>query len=52
MELARQIAEFTNKGAIELEESDRIALLQATNKLTEALESPPEKLVRWCMVRG
>lgn len=44
--LARQIAEQAGKGPTGLEETDRVALLQASEKLRDTLENPLEKFKR------
>lgn len=45
-ELTKQLSELANKGPAGLEETDRIALLHASYKLSDALESPIEKFIR------
>ncbi|CAN9329794.1 unnamed protein product [Alternaria alternata] len=47
MTLAQDILDLSNKGPAGLEESDRLALLQASEKLTFALENPLEKFLRY-----
>jgi hypothetical protein len=49
-DLAQQLLNIANKGASELNEADRSALLQATYKLSSALESPVEQIFRLCFV--
>jgi hypothetical protein len=51
MTLAQDILDLSNKGPAGLEESDRLALLQASEKLTFALENPLEKFLRHFFVR-
>jgi hypothetical protein len=50
-DLAQQLLDIANKGASDLNEADRSALLQATYKLSSALESPVEQIFRLCFVR-
>ncbi|KAJ4363369.1 hypothetical protein N0V83_009661 [Neocucurbitaria cava] len=45
-ELTKQLSELASKGPAGLEEADRIALLHASYKLSDALENPIEKFIR------
>lgn len=45
-DLIKQLSDLTAKGPAGLEEADRLAILQATSKLTDALENPVEKFLR------
>lgn len=45
-DLIKQLSDLTAKGPAGLEEADRLAILQATSKLTDALENPIEKFLR------
>jgi hypothetical protein len=49
-DLTQQINELMSKGTSDLAEPDRLALLQASTKLAEALENPFEKLFRLLLV--
>lgn len=51
MELSRQITELLSDSPIKLEEAERSSLLQASYKLSSALENPFEKLRRLAFVR-
>lgn len=46
MTLSQDILDLASKGPEGLEESERLALLQAVEKLTVALENPFEKFIR------
>ncbi|KAI4619691.1 hypothetical protein J4E83_005546 [Alternaria metachromatica] len=46
MTLAQDILALASKGPAGLEEADRLALLQASEKLTQALETPMDKFLR------
>jgi hypothetical protein len=50
-DLAQQLLDAASKGPAELTETDRLALLQASTKLSEALENPLEKFIRLFFVR-
>lgn len=52
MTLTQDINDAAGKGPAGLEEADRLALLQATEKLSLALENPLEKSIRLFFVRG
>jgi hypothetical protein len=49
-DLAQQMLDLASKGPAEVAEADRSALLQASVKLSEALENPLEKFLRLFMV--
>jgi hypothetical protein len=49
-DLTKQILEFTSKGLDGIAEADRAALLQASTKLAETLETPMEMMVRMFFV--
>ena len=51
MTLAQDILALASKGPAGLEEADRLALLQASEKLTQALETPMDKFLRHFFVR-
>jgi hypothetical protein len=51
MSLTQQILGAAAKGPAELGEADRLALLQACQKLGDALENPVERFVRQFWVR-
>jgi hypothetical protein len=51
MTLTQDILDLASKGPAGLEELDRLALLQATEKLTLALETPLDKFLRHFFVR-
>jgi hypothetical protein len=51
-DLTQQILDFAGKGPGGLDEESRLALLQASFKLTAALENPFEKTVRMLFVRS
>lgn len=46
MTLAQNILALASKGPAGLEEAERLALLQAFEKLTQALETPMDKFLR------
>lgn len=49
-DLAQQLLQAVEKGAADLGEPARLALLQASVKLVETLENPVERLLRLCFV--
>lgn len=49
-DLIQQLSEFAAKGPGDLEEPERLALIQAAGKLSDALENPVEKFIRLFMV--
>jgi hypothetical protein len=51
MSLTQQILDAATKGPAELGEADRLALLQACQKLGDVLENPVEKFIRQFWVR-
>jgi hypothetical protein len=51
MTLTQNILDQANKGSAGLDEPERLALLQASEKLTLALEQPLEKFIRLFFVR-
>jgi hypothetical protein len=51
MTLSQDILDLASKGPAGLEEPDRLALLQAAEKLTLALETPLDKFLRHFFVR-
>jgi len=51
-DLTQQILDLAAKGPGDLDEESRLALLQASFKLTEAVENPFEKTVRMLLVRN
>lgn len=51
MTLTQDILDQANKGSAGLGEPERLALLQASEKLTVALEQPLEKFIRLFFVR-
>jgi len=51
MTLVQDILALASKGPAGLEEADRLALLQASEKLTQALETPMDKFLRHFFVR-
>lgn len=46
MTLTKEILDFAGKDAASLEETERVTLLQACEKLALALETPLEKFIR------
>lgn len=48
--LANQLEELASRGAADLEGAERLALLKATYKLSDALENPMEKILRMFFV--
>jgi hypothetical protein len=51
MTLVQDILDLASKGPAGLDDAERIALLQASEKLTLALENPMEKFLRHFFVR-
>lgn len=49
-DLANQLLQAVEKGAADLGEPARLALLQASMKLTQTLENPVERMFRLCFV--
>ena len=50
-DLTQQILELASKSPPDLAEADRHTLLQASYKLSDALENPLEKMMRLFLVR-
>jgi hypothetical protein len=51
MDLTQQILDLASKGPPQLEETDRLALLNAVKKLHAVLENPIERFTREFFVR-